>query len=106
MNRVSHIPLFASTEEAERYGRELRRVIAADEFQALVGSYFISELAAREAINPQAKVHLATRSQTLREAIQAFLFEGRVPLTKSAKVTEGLVSVAPSVREFSGAGAS
>jgi hypothetical protein len=67
------IPLFRNTEEAEKFGRELRRVIAPDEFQTLVRTWMVSELAAREAINPQAKANLAFRSQTLREAVQTFL---------------------------------
>lgn len=72
--RASNIPLFASTEEAERFGRELRRVIAPDEFQTLVRVWMVTELAAKEAINPQTKVFLATRSGKLREAVQTFLF--------------------------------
>jgi hypothetical protein len=78
--RESDIPLFASTEEAERFGRELRRVIAPNEFQTLVRVWLVTELAAKEAADPQAQVFLATRSGKLREAVQTFLFpDGMAP---------------------------
>ena len=70
---TSDIPLFRSTEEAEAFGRALRLRIGPDDFQTLVRTWLVSELAAREAVSLQAKANLAVRSQTLREAVQEFL---------------------------------
>lgn len=79
--RASNIPLFASTEEAERFGRELRRVIAADDFQTLVRVWLVTDLAAKEAVSPQTQVFLATHSGKLREAVQTFLFPDGMKLS-------------------------
>ena len=69
------VPLFSSTEAAEIYGR----ATTVEQFPTLVRTWMVSELAAREAIDLQAKALLAYRCQTLREAVQAFLFpEGAI----------------------------
>jgi hypothetical protein len=87
--KASDVPLFSGTEDAMRYGRELRRVIAPDEFQTLVRTWIVSQRAYGDAGNLQAAAALAFRVQTLREAIQAFLFdEQQIPHTKDAKVTK------------------
>lgn len=68
------VPLFDGTEAAIGYGKELRRITGSDEFQTLVRTWMVTELAAREAKHPQSKVNLATRSGHLREAVTEFLF--------------------------------
>lgn len=65
------VPLFASTEAAEAYGRAL----PLGEFPTLVRTYFVTQkaMAALENNGLQAKADLANRSQTLRQAIEIFL---------------------------------
>ncbi len=65
------IPLFENTQAALAYGRSL----SLSDFPTLVRTYFATQHAMAEVENHglQAKADLAYRSQTLREAIEAFL---------------------------------
>jgi hypothetical protein len=71
---MSDVRLFTSTEDAIAYGKALRAQTAPDDFQTLVRSWLVASFAADNAPNAQAKVMLATRSQSLREAVKAFLW--------------------------------
>ena len=87
------------------YGRGLRAVLGPDEFQTLVRTWMVAELAARESLIPQAKVLLATRCQTLREAVQAFLFpDGMKPAEIARRVDSSVRTVYRDVDALSAAG--
>ncbi len=74
------VPLFRSSEEAMEWGSHLN----AAEHTTLVDIQRTCSNAACETADPQGMVNLATRSQLLREAAEAFM-----PDLPEAKVTKG-----------------
>ena len=63
------IPIFVSTEQAMEWGSCLN----ANQHATLLKTQFALSDAARTECNPQRKLNLATQSQLMREAAQAFL---------------------------------
>lgn len=90
---MSDVPMFNGTEDAMRYGRHLRRALSPDhdQFQTLVRTWMVSQRAVANAINPQAKVILATRCQLLREAVEAF-FETRTDSSAGLSTNDSQLS--------------
>ena len=63
------IPIFGSTEQAMEWGSRLN----AKQHATLVKTQSALSDAARTECNPQRKLSLATQSQLMREAVQAFV---------------------------------